>query len=127
MRQLANYFHIAPAFRVSSVANNTLVMKSGFTADKFFTRNDIEPSEDTAKSAAGILYKFKLTAAIDKLTDPQKNFYANDAPVIAMLLDAETAEHVVIGTPDNPARVTCIPGVDHDQLVIEYSSKTPVL
>ena len=127
MRQFANYFHIAPSFRVSSVTANNMVMKSGYTADKFFTVNEVEPTEDTNRKAAGVLYNIKVTLAIDKLTDAQKNYYSNNAPVIVALLDVETVNRVIIGNPESPAMVTHIPGVNHDQLVIEYASKTPVL
>lgn len=127
MRQFANYFHIAPSFRVSSVIANNMVMKSGYTADKFFTINEVEPEEETQRKAAGSLYSIKVTLAVNKLTDAQKNYYANSAPVIVALLDVETTEKVIIGSTESPAIITLIPGVNHDQLVVEFSSKMPVL
>lgn len=127
MRQFANYFHIAPSFRVSSVTNSTVVMKSGFVQDKFFTHNEMEPQEEASKKAAGILYNFQVKIAVDKLTDAQKNIYANNAPVILTLLDVETVDKVIIGTPDSPAIISFIPGTNYDQLLVEYTSKMPVL
>jgi len=127
MRQFANYFHIAPSFRVSSVTANAVVMKSGFTLDKFFTHNEVEPQEEVNKKTAGVLYTFQVKLAVDKLTDAQKNIYANNAPVILTLLDVETVNRVNIGTPDSPAVISFISGTNYDQLVVEYTSKTPVL
>jgi hypothetical protein len=102
-------------------------MKSGFTQDKFITLNEVEPQEEVSKKAAGVLYNFSVKLAVDKLTDAQKNFYANNAPVILTLLDVETSTKLIIGTPDSPAIVSFIPGTNHDQIVIEYFSKSPVL
>jgi len=127
MRQFANYVHLAPSFRVSSVTNNTVVMKSGFTPDRFSTHNEVEPQEELTSKAAGKLYNFQVKLYVDKLTDAQKNIYANNAPVILILLDVETVDQVIIGTPDAPAVISFVPGTNHDQMVIEYSSKTPVL
>jgi hypothetical protein len=127
MKQLANIIHLAPSFRVSSVTGNTMVMKSGFTADKFPTYNDVEPSIESSRKAAGILYTFQLKVGIDKLSDAQKQTYANNAPVILNMFDADTGANVIIGTPTAPALISVNPGVNTDQLVIEYASKTPVL
>ena len=127
MRQFANYIHLAPSFRVSSVTNNTVVMKSGFTPDRFSTHNEVEPQEELTAKAAGKLYNFQVKLYVDKLTDAQKNIYANNAPVILILLDVETVDQVIIGTPDAPAVISFVPGPNHDQLVIEFASKTPFL
>lgn len=127
MRQFANYIHITPSFRVSSVTNNTVVMKSGYTQDRLLCPSDFSPTEEVDKKAAGILYNFQVKCTVQKLTEAQKNFYANNAPVILTLLDVETVNKIIIGTPDMPAQVSFIPGVEYDQLVIEHSSKTPVL
>jgi len=102
-------------------------MKSGFTQDRFIVHSEIEPSEEVSKKAAGPLYSFQVKAWVDKLTAEQKAIYANNAPVIATLLDVETVDHVVIGIPDSPAVISFVPGANHDQLVIEYFSKTPIL
>lgn len=127
MRQFANYIHIAPAFRVSSISNNAPVMKSGFTMDRFATRNEVEPTEEVSKNAAGPLYSIKVMAAVDKLTDAQKEIYAHNAPVVLQLMDVETVDKLIIGSPSSPAVVSFIPGTQNDQLVIEYQSKVPVL
>jgi len=127
MRQFANYIHLAPSFRVSSVTNNTVVMKSGFTPDRFSTHNEVEPQEEVSSKTAGKLYNFQVKVFTDKLTDAQKNIYANNAPVILTLLDVETVDQVIIGTPDAPAVISFVPGTNHDQMVIDYASKTPVL
>jgi hypothetical protein len=102
-------------------------MKSGFTLDRFRTYNELEPTEEVSKKAAGPLYSFKVMAAVDKLTDAQKEIYAHNAPVILQLLDVETVDKVIIGSPSSPAVVSFIPGTNQDQLVIEFASKTPVL
>jgi hypothetical protein len=102
-------------------------MKTGFTMDRFRTYNELEPTEEVNKKAAGPLYSFKVMAAVDKLTDAQKEIYAHNAPVILQLMDVETVDKVIIGSPSSPAVVSFIPGTNQDQLVIEFASKTPVL
>jgi hypothetical protein len=102
-------------------------MKSGFTMDRFIVHNEVEPTEEVSKTAAGPLYKFKVPVYVDKLSDAQKAIYANNAPVVAKLLDVETVDHLVIGTPTDPAVISFIPGTNHDQLLIEFASKMPVL
>jgi hypothetical protein len=127
MRQFANYIHIAPAFRVSSVTGSTVVMKSGFTQDRFICQNEVEPVEEPDRKAAGILYNFKVSVAVEKLTDAQMKVYGNDAPVILTLLDVETVDRVIVGTKKMPASISVTSGTNHDILTIQYSSKTTVL
>lgn len=127
IRQFANYIKLAPSFRVSSVTNNTVIMKGGFTEDKYETYNDVEPTEEINAKSAGNLYKFQVKVYIDKLTNAEKDIYANNAPVIITLLDAETTDKLIVGIPDKPATISFIAGINLDQLIIEYTSKTPVL
>lgn len=127
MRQFANYFNIAPTFWVSSVTDTALNMKTGKTATGFITRNEVEPKTDTEDKPAGHIYNFELNAAVEKLTDSEKRIYANNAPIILELIDADTFASKTIGTLENPANITLVPGTDHDELKITFSSTAPIL
>jgi hypothetical protein len=127
MRQFANFIKLTPSFRVASVTDGVVLMKSGYTEDKFPAYDNIEPSEKADRNDAGILYNIQVKAVVDKLTSSQKGYYGNGSPVIATMVDAATGETVIIGDTDTPAVVSYIPGQVYDQLVIDYASKTPVL
>jgi hypothetical protein len=102
-------------------------MKPGYTMDRFIVYNEVEPTEDVSRKASGQLYNFKVPVHVAKLSDAQQAVYANNAPVVVMLLDVEKVDHLVIGTPTDPAVISFIPGANQDQLVIELASKSPIL
>ena len=127
MRQFANYIFLAPSFRVSSVTSESVIMKSGFTQDRFLTHNEVEPSEESVRKPGGMLYNFQVKVFVDKLSEARKKIYGSNAPVIATLMDVESVDKLIVGTPESPAVISLVPGTNHDQLVIEWASKTPVL
>lgn len=127
MNQFANYFNIAPAFRVASASNNTLIIKSGYEPDGFLTRNEVDPKTSTDDTTAGIIYTFELEAAVGKITETERRIYANNPPVILELFNADTHQSILIGTIENPCNIVLIPSLDYDQFKITFSSTTPVL
>jgi len=127
MKQIADIFEITPSYNVIALSGTDLIMKSGYQVDKFILVNEARPDQKTSVSDAGTLYNFEIALAIDKLSQDYIEKYNNNRPVILVLYRENTSDRLIIGTIDNPARVTIEHSVDYDILIIKFSSKTTVL
>jgi hypothetical protein len=126
-KQYGNYIEIVPLYGVTSVDGNTITLKSGYSMDQINTLNDISPSEEPEKSPAGTLYKFNLTAGIEKLSGTLKERYGANPPVILKIFTAEGNETAVVGSVQNPVRITWTPSPEYDEIALSRSSIFAVL
>jgi hypothetical protein len=126
-KQYANYLEIVPAYGVTSVENNTVTLKSGYSFDRFDTFGQVQPSENSENTDAGTLYKFSLSVGVDKLSDTLKQKYQGNSPVILKLITGTGQENRVIGSVQNPVRLTWTPQTEYDELSFSRSSIFAVL
>ncbi|MFW6103474.1 MAG: hypothetical protein ACOC59_00260 [Bacteroidota bacterium] len=126
-KQYGNYIEIVPVHGVTSVDDNSITLKSGYSMDRLDTLSAVEPEEQPENTGAGTLYKFTLEVGVDKLSDTLRERYWGSIPVILKLIAADTHEETVVGSVRNPVRLTYTPNTEYDSFSFSRSSVFPVL
>ena len=125
--QYGNFIKIVPAHQVSAIDGGTITLESGYSFDELDTLNNLQPSEEAKTSEAGVLYTFSMQAGVEKFSDTLKHKYGSDCPVILTIFKSHDEEALVVGSLQNPVRMTWTPHPEYDHLDFSRSSISAVL
>ena len=127
--QYADHIKIIPFVAVDSIDGDTVTLKSEYNFDQMDTLNSVRPREEAKASDAGTLFNFSLSVGVEKFTDELKEKYGSNPPVVLILLKISPSgvSQVVVGSFNNPTRMTWTPYPEYDQLEFSRSSISAVL